>query len=128
MRDLWARLTQRETDVLNLLVEGRTNKEIGLSLNVSPRTIEVHRGNIFQKLGAKNAADAVRIFFDLESTAPKPQLRQRLLDVLSMVEKQKDMALHLEYEAKAMARRYSQIEGNLRTIVRELETADSPGA
>jgi FixJ family two-component response regulator len=54
-------LTAREQDVLRGLVEGASNKEIALQLGISPRTIEVHRARIMEKLGAKNAADLIRL-------------------------------------------------------------------
>ena len=55
------RLTPREREVLKLIVAGASNKETGRKLGISPRTIEVHRAHIMAKLGAKNAADLVRI-------------------------------------------------------------------
>ncbi|QCI64342.1 response regulator transcription factor [Phreatobacter stygius] len=57
-------LTPRERDVLQELVRGASNKEAGRSLGISPRTIEVHRARIMEKLGAKNAADLVRVIYD----------------------------------------------------------------
>jgi FixJ family two-component response regulator len=54
-------LTQREGEVLAQLVTGASNKEAARQLGISPRTIEIHRANIMGKLGAKNAADLVRI-------------------------------------------------------------------
>ena len=54
-------LTPREREVLELIVAGASNKEAGRRLTISPRTIEVHRARIMDKLGAKNAADLVRI-------------------------------------------------------------------
>lgn len=57
-------LTPRERDVLHELVRGASNKEAGRSLGISPRTIEVHRARIMEKLGAKNAADLVRVIYD----------------------------------------------------------------
>ena len=55
------RLTQRERQVLAEITEGASNKEAGRRLGISPRTIEVHRASIMDKLGAKNTADLVRI-------------------------------------------------------------------
>jgi two-component system, LuxR family, response regulator FixJ len=55
------RLTKRELEVLALIASGASNKEAGRELRISPRTIEVHRARIMEKLGAKNAADLVRI-------------------------------------------------------------------
>lgn len=57
-RDL---LTRRERDVLAQVSHGASNKEAGRRLGISPRTIEVHRARIMDKLGAKNAADLMRI-------------------------------------------------------------------
>ncbi len=54
-------LTARERDVLNQIASGSSNKQAGRELGISPRTIEVHRARIMEKLGAKNAADLVRI-------------------------------------------------------------------
>ena len=54
-------LTPRERDVLNEIANGASNKEAGRTLGISPRTIEVHRARIIEKLIAKNAADLVRI-------------------------------------------------------------------
>jgi two-component system, LuxR family, response regulator FixJ len=55
------RLTAREREVLGRIAEGASNKEAGRALGISPRTIEVHRARIMEKLGAKNAADLMRI-------------------------------------------------------------------
>src|SRR6201995_3862003 len=54
-------LTRREREVLEQFTSGASNKEAGRHLGISPRTIEAHRANIMKKLGAKNAADLVRI-------------------------------------------------------------------
>lgn len=54
-------LTRRELEVLKEITDGASNKEAGRSLGISPRTVEVHRARIMEKLGARNAADLVRI-------------------------------------------------------------------
>jgi FixJ family two-component response regulator len=54
-------LTRREREVLAQFTTGASNKEAGRTLGISPRTIEDHRANIMKKLGARNAADLVRI-------------------------------------------------------------------
>ena len=52
----WENLTHREREVLKLLAEGYTNKQIGDLLNISVKTVEKHRANIMQKLNLHNAA------------------------------------------------------------------------
>jgi two-component system, LuxR family, response regulator FixJ len=54
-------LSLRERDVLDLIVNGASNKVAGLKLRISPRTVEVHRARIIEKLGAKNTVDLVNI-------------------------------------------------------------------
>ncbi len=54
-------LTRREREVLEQFAAGASNKEAGRTLGISPRTIEDHRANIMKKLGARNAADLIRI-------------------------------------------------------------------
>jgi DNA-binding CsgD family transcriptional regulator len=54
-------LTPREQEVLGLITAGSSNKEGGHRLGISTRTFEVHRAHLMGKLGARNAADLVRI-------------------------------------------------------------------
>ena len=54
-------LTPREREVLELITGGASNKEGGHRLGISTRTFEVHRAHLMGKLGARNAADLVRI-------------------------------------------------------------------
>ena len=54
------RLTQRENEILNRLIEGLSAREIALSLAISERTVEKHRERLIDKLGAKNQVDLVR--------------------------------------------------------------------
>ena len=54
-------LTPREREVLTQIAAGASSKEAGRQLGISFRTIEIHRSRIMEKLGAKNAADLVRI-------------------------------------------------------------------
>ena len=58
---LIARLTPREHEVLDLLVTGKSNKEIAKALGNSPRTIDVHRARVFEKLQAANLPDLVHL-------------------------------------------------------------------
>lgn len=54
-------LTPREREVLELISNGQSNKETGRELGISPRTVEVHRARVMDKLGARNTADLMRI-------------------------------------------------------------------
>lgn len=56
-------LSPRELDVLKGLVDGLPNKTIGYDLGISPRTVEIHRANLMEKLGARSLSDALRIGF-----------------------------------------------------------------
>jgi DNA-binding NarL/FixJ family response regulator len=53
-------LTAREREVIELLADGKTIKEIASQLNVSPKTVEAHRQNIMEKLGINNTAELVK--------------------------------------------------------------------
>lgn len=53
-------LSQRECEVLQLLAQGATSKEIAFALGLRPKTVENHRARILDKLGATNSASAVR--------------------------------------------------------------------
>ena len=59
-------LTERERAVLAQLVKGASSKEIARVLGISPRTIDFHRANILQKLGARNTADVIRAVLSRE--------------------------------------------------------------
>jgi two-component system response regulator NreC len=53
-------LTPRETEILKLLVEGYTNRQIGERLGISVRTVDGHRANLSEKLGLRNRVEYVR--------------------------------------------------------------------
>lgn len=53
-------LTLRQRQVFDLLIEGLTNKQIGLQLGISHRTVEDHQDVIFKKLGVHNRVQLVR--------------------------------------------------------------------
>jgi DNA-binding NarL/FixJ family response regulator len=58
------KLTQREQDVLRLLVDGCTNKEIALRMDVQEVTVKLHLSKIYRKLGIRNRAQAVRVVLE----------------------------------------------------------------
>ena len=60
-REPEALLTERETQVLGLLAQGRANKEIAAELAISERTVKFHVSSILSKLGASNRTEAVRL-------------------------------------------------------------------
>ncbi len=61
----YAQLSEREREVLGLIVEGLTNKEIGRALGLSPRTVETHRANLFGKLQVESLAHLIRHYATL---------------------------------------------------------------
>lgn len=54
------RLTQRETEILTKITEGKSNKQIGLELYISDQTVGVHRKNIMKKLGLSNTVKLIK--------------------------------------------------------------------
>lgn len=56
-------LTPRERELLELLVQGLTNSEIARSVGVSPNTVKFHLRNLYDKLGVRNRAEAVALYF-----------------------------------------------------------------
>ena len=68
-RERYARLSEREREVLSLIVAGLTNKEIGRALALSPRTVENHRAHVFDKLQAESLAQVVRQYAELVERA-----------------------------------------------------------
>ncbi|MES2999182.1 MAG: response regulator [Pseudomonadota bacterium] len=59
-RERYAQLSAREREVLGLIVAGLTNKEIARALTLSPRTVESHRANLFEKLETASLAQLIR--------------------------------------------------------------------
>jgi two-component system, NarL family, response regulator NreC len=59
VQDSYELLTEREREILQLLAEGKSNKEVATLLSVSPYTVETHRTNLMQKLGLHNTAEIV---------------------------------------------------------------------
>jgi FixJ family two-component response regulator len=59
-RERFTQLSEREREVAGLIVQGLTNKEIARALNLSPRTVETHRANLFAKLEAESLAQLIR--------------------------------------------------------------------
>jgi FixJ family two-component response regulator len=60
-REKLAKLTQRETQVLERIVAGRLNKQIADDLSISIKTVEAHRANVMDKLGARTMADLMKV-------------------------------------------------------------------
>ncbi|MEJ8823258.1 response regulator [Variovorax humicola] len=70
-RDRFAQLSEREREVLGMIVAGLTNKEIARALALSPRTVETHRANLFAKLDCDSLAQLIRRYAALaERAAP----------------------------------------------------------
>lgn len=67
----YASLTQREREILSKVAEGLHAKEIAALYGISPRTVEVHKSRIMDKVGARNVAELVR--FALGGASPEPR-------------------------------------------------------
>jgi DNA-binding NarL/FixJ family response regulator len=65
-------LSQREREVLQLVAEGKTTKHIGMQLYISPKTVEVHRLNIMNKLDIDNVAQLTKYAVQQGLTQPEP--------------------------------------------------------
>jgi two-component system, NarL family, response regulator NreC len=59
VEDSYDLLTPREREILQLLAEGKTNKEVAVILNLSPHTIDTHRGNLLQKLNLHSVPELI---------------------------------------------------------------------
>ena len=57
-------LTEREAEILRLLIAGKSNKQIALDLDLQEITVKIHLRNAYRKIGAANRADAVRLSFE----------------------------------------------------------------
>ncbi|HEX5536738.1 MAG TPA: LuxR C-terminal-related transcriptional regulator [Sphingobium sp.] len=57
------RLTARERDVLQGLLHGKSNKMIAIDLTISPRTVEIYRAHLMEKLGTRSLSETLRIAF-----------------------------------------------------------------
>jgi len=69
-RERFATLSEREREILALVVEGLTNKEIARALALSPRTVETHRANLSEKLQAGSLAQLIRRYASLIDQPP----------------------------------------------------------
>ena len=54
-------LTNREVQVMNLVIKGQRNKQIAFTLGISEKTVKVHRGNVMRKVSVDSVADLVRL-------------------------------------------------------------------
>lgn len=83
-RQRFAALSPRERDVLGLIIEGLTNKEIARALVLSPRTVETHRAHLFEKLAVASLAQLIRRYAELaeltDTGAAAPEAARRRVD------------------------------------------------
>ena len=88
-KNSWERLTPRERSVMKLVAEGRTNREVGLYLNLSPKTIEKYRASLMRKLDISNltalvfAAIEMGLITPLEKSLHNPPANPEMLVMLN---------------------------------------------
>jgi FixJ family two-component response regulator len=73
LRERFDALTSREREVMNLVVAGWLNKQIGFELGISEITVKIHRGRVMNKMGAQSLAELVRMTERLELPTAKNQ-------------------------------------------------------
>ncbi len=62
-------LTEREREVLDLMILGKQNKAVAQDLGVSPRTVEIHRARVMEKMEVQSVAELVRMMLDQRQSA-----------------------------------------------------------
>lgn len=67
-RAYFAALTEREAEVVELLVAGDSSKVIAQKLNISPKTVDIHRANIMRKLNVRSVVEIAQLRLDLQDT------------------------------------------------------------
>lgn len=66
IQERFTQLSPRERDVFDAIVAGESNKSAGLKLGISPRTVEIYRANVMEKMGARTLSDLVRMALQRE--------------------------------------------------------------
>ena len=69
IRALLESLTPREREVLDLMARGKPNKVMATELGLSPRTVEIHRAHVMEKMAANSIAQLVRMMMEVEPQA-----------------------------------------------------------
>ena len=59
-KETWVNLTPREREIMLLVVEGKLNKQIAHTLNISEKTVKAHRGNLMRKVAVRSVPELVR--------------------------------------------------------------------
>ena len=71
VRERLTTLSDRERQVLDLVITGQPNKAIAFNLDISPRTVEVHRSNVMAKMQARSLPDLVRMTLSISPAHPQ---------------------------------------------------------
>lgn len=72
-------LSERERQVMVMVVDGQTSRRIAVDLDLSPRTVEIHRASVMAKMGCNSLAELVRMALRLESAGAIKRAAKRLL-------------------------------------------------
>lgn len=81
VRECFATLTTREQEVMALVIEGHSNKDVARRLDISHRTVEIHRGRILQKMGMATIFEMAEVarrcgFFPAHAEPPVPSQQE----------------------------------------------------
>lgn len=68
LRHRFEPLTARESEVMEMVVNGKLNKQIAHELGISEKTVKAHRAKVMQKTGAKSLAGLVQLYFELQQS------------------------------------------------------------
>ena len=72
LRERFGRLTPRERDVMLRLSEGMSNREIAADLKISPRTVEIYKAGVFEKMQIRTTAELVKLSIELGGGVTRP--------------------------------------------------------
>lgn len=118
-----AGLTARELEVVALVAEGRSNKEIGRTAGISVKTVEAHLASIFSKLGASNRREVMNWARDRGMEDETPELSDRQRQILAYIAR----GLRNVEIATRLGTTTAQVEAEVRGILEAVQALEPEG-